>query len=60
MDVRDWFIILHVNAAGIAGTAFMFVHPSPAAFATWAGLISTIIGCYHWFTLRDQKTEDAK
>lgn len=60
MDVRDWFIIFHVNVAGIAGTAFLFAHPEAVNFATWAGLIGTIIGCYHWFTLRDQKTEDAK
>lgn len=60
MDIRDWFIIFHVNAAGIAGTVFIFYHPDTANFGIWAGLIGTVIGCYHWFTMRDQKVGDAK
>jgi len=59
MDARDWFVLFHVNAAGLAGTVFLFLHPSPAVFVTWVGFIGTIIGFYQWQTIRDQKIQDA-
>lgn len=59
MDARDWFIIFHVNAAGIAATVFLFWHPEVMNFATWVGFIGVIIGFYQWQTIRDQKIQDA-
>jgi hypothetical protein len=59
MDVRDWFILFHVNIAGIAATVFLFKHPDTVNFVTWAGLLGTIIGFYQWQTIRDQKMPDA-
>jgi hypothetical protein len=58
-DFRDWFVLLHLNAAGIAATVFLFKHPDPLNFATWATMLGTISGCYHWFMIRDQKIPDA-
>lgn len=59
MDARDWFILFHVNAAGFAATVFVFLHPDPIIFGTWAALVGTIIGFYQWQTIRDQKMKDA-
>jgi hypothetical protein len=59
MDARDWFILFHLNAAGAAATAFIFLHPETANFVTWAGMLSTIVGSYHWFVLKDSKAPDA-
>ncbi len=59
MDFRDWFVMAHVNAAGIAATVFLFKHYDPLNFATWATMLGTIIGCYHWFVLKDSKQADA-
>jgi hypothetical protein len=59
MDVRDWFILFHLNAAGVAATVFLFKHPEPMNFATYAGLLGTLVGCYHFFILKDSKTADA-
>lgn len=57
-DFRDWFIIFHVNAAGIASTWFLFKHPESINFGVWTTFIGTIIACYHWFTIRDSKQAD--
>jgi hypothetical protein len=54
-DFRDYFILGHVNAAGIAATVFLFLHPDAVNFATWAGLLATIIGCYHFIVFKDSK-----
>jgi hypothetical protein len=59
MDFRDWFIMAHVNAAGIAATVFLFKHPDALNFATWAGMLATIVGFYHWAVIKDSKTADA-
>ena len=59
LDFRDYFILAHVNAAGIIGTVFLFTHPDVTNFAAWCTLIATLVGCYHWFVLRDCKTPDA-
>jgi hypothetical protein len=60
MEVRDWFIIFHVNAAGIAATVFLYKYPVTANFGIWATTLATIVGCYHWFVIRDTKVADAK
>ena len=59
MDARDWFILFHLNAAGIAATVFVFEHPDTANFVTWAGMLATLVGAYHWFVFKDLKTPDA-
>jgi hypothetical protein len=59
MDIRDWFILFHLNAAGIAATVFVFKHPEPMNFATLATLLGTLVSCYHWFVLKDSKQADA-
>jgi hypothetical protein len=58
-DFRDYFILVHVNAAGIAGTVFLFMHADTGNFLTWSGLIATLVGTYHWFVIRDSKQADA-
>ncbi len=57
-DFRDYFILAHVNGAGIVGTVFLFIHPDAVNFASWCGLIATLVGTYHWFILRDSKEPD--
>ena len=59
MDLRDWFVLFHVNAAGVASTGFLFINPSTANFTIWVGFIGTIIAFYQWQTIRDQKIPDA-
>lgn len=59
MDFRDWFVLLHTNAAGIAATVFVFKHPDPLNFVTWATMLGTIVTFYHLFVIKDAKTPDA-
>lgn len=59
-DCRDTFVMGAVTAAWVASTAWVFLHPSEGAFATWAGLATTMIGAYHWLTLMDDKKADAE
>lgn len=59
MDFRDWFILGHINLAGAAATVFLFKHPDTVNFVTWAGMLSTVIGFYHWMVIRDSKQADA-
>lgn len=58
-DFRDYFILVHANAAGIATGVYTFTHADIATFATWCALLTTLIGAYHWFVLKDSKTPDA-
>lgn len=60
MDAKDWFVMLHVGAAWLAATAWIFVHPSVAAFSTWCGLCVTMGGIFHWLIIHDAKTKDAQ
>jgi hypothetical protein len=59
MDVRDWLVVLLVAVTWIAATAFLFTHPDVANFATWAAVISTVTGLYHFLVVRDSKIPDA-
>lgn len=59
MDVRDWMILFHINAFGMAATAFIFLHPDTANFVTWAGVLGSIIAAYHWISYKDSKVKDA-
>lgn len=60
MDVRDWFILGCISFVGVAGTVYLFVHPSATNFATYSGLQVTLMGAYHWMVIRDSKEQDAK
>jgi membrane protease YdiL (CAAX protease family) len=58
LDVRDWLVMCIVTCAWLASTVFLFLHPDPANFATWAALGATMTGAYHWICYRDQKEAD--
>ncbi len=58
-DFRDYFILAHMNAGGIAGMVFCFKHPDPANFVTWCGLVATLTSAYKWFVYKDSKMPDA-
>lgn len=59
MDARDWFVLFHVNAAGFASTAYLFLHPDTTTFTIWVGFVGTIIAFYQWQAIRDRKLPDA-
>jgi hypothetical protein len=58
-DFRDYFILGHVNAAGIAATVYTFMHPDPVTFGVYGTLIAALIGSYKWFVYKDSKVPDA-
>lgn len=58
-DWRDWYIMVHISIFGLGVLAYAFVNPNPTVFATSCGTLTTVIGMYHWFTIRDDKTPDA-
>jgi hypothetical protein len=47
-----------VVAAWVAGTVFLFKHPAELNFTTWAGLVATVTGVFHWLTVADAKKPD--
>jgi hypothetical protein len=57
-DARDWYIMIHVSVFGFGILSYAFFHPSAGVFATACGTLTTVIGMYHWFTIRDDKTPD--
>lgn len=57
-DARDWFVMGVVTAAWVASTAYLFIHPSEAAFATWAALAATMTAAYHFLIVNDDKHPD--
>ena len=59
MDTRDWVVIGLMAAIQVAATVFVFKHPDPVNFGTWAGLCGTLTGAYHWMVIRDSKQADA-
>jgi len=59
MDVRDWFILLHVGGALWALIALAFKHPDPVVVGAVCTAVPAILGCYHWFVLKDTKEQDA-
>ena len=58
-DLDDWIVMLIVTAAWVASTVFLFKHPDPANFVTWAGFGATEVGVYRWLTIADDKKPDA-
>lgn len=59
LDARDWFILLAVGAAAGAFIALAFKHPDPVIVGAVCTAVPTILGLYHWFTVRDDKEKDA-
>jgi hypothetical protein len=59
MDLRDWWILAHVDAVLITGTIYLFQHADPVVFGAWATFATTLATFYHWFVLKDAKTPDA-
>lgn len=59
-DLRDWYIMVHVSLFGFAVVGYAYLNPSPVVYATTCGTLTTILGMYHWFTIRDDKTPDAE
>ncbi len=57
-DLRDVFIFVMVSAAWIAGTVYLFYNRTDLNFATWATFSATILGAYHWISMRDDKEKD--
>jgi membrane-anchored protein YejM (alkaline phosphatase superfamily) len=59
LELRDWFILAHVNIAGIVGTTYLFLNRTDSNYLAWCGLVATIVGTYHWLVFRDSKIPDA-
>ena len=60
VDHTDLIVFLMVSLAWIAGTVFLFMHPSDMNFATWATFSATITAVYHWIIFKDSKIPDAQ
>lgn len=58
-DYRDYFVLGVVTAGWLAATVFLFRYPSTVNFATWAGLVATVGGIYHYLCVNDDKRTDA-
>jgi hypothetical protein len=58
-DYRDYFVLGVVSVGWLAATVFLFLYPSSVNFATWAGLVATIGGIYHYLCVSDDKRVDA-
>jgi hypothetical protein len=54
----DWLIATNVTASLAALLTLVFKHPE-AADAVCAA-VPAILGFYHWFTMRDDKSPDMK
>lgn len=59
LGAGDWFVMVLFALVWAAGTVYLFLHPSPATFVTWAALFATLGTIYHWLLIRDQKIPDA-
>jgi O-antigen/teichoic acid export membrane protein len=59
MDTRDWIIVISTAGIQLAATVFLFKHPDPVNFATWAAVCGTLAGVYHLLVVRDSKEKDA-
>jgi hypothetical protein len=57
-DYRDYFVLGIVTAGWLAATVFLFLYHSSVNFATWAGLVATIGGVFHWLCVSDDKRVD--
>jgi hypothetical protein len=58
-DKRDTVVMVMVCCGWVAATVFLFMYPQSINFATWAGLVATIGGVFHWLCISDDKRVDA-
>jgi len=58
-DARDWVVMGIVTAIIAAATRFLFTHAVPMNFCTWAGVVTTVCGIYHFLIVSDDKRPDA-
>jgi hypothetical protein len=56
----DWFIAAHVGGAVWALLALAWKHPDPVIVGAICGAVPTILGLYHWFTMKDDKEADVR
>jgi uncharacterized MnhB-related membrane protein len=59
-DTKDWFIMIAVAGAVAALIALAFKHTDTAVAIAVCGAVPTMLGLYHWFAIRDDKTKDDK
>ena len=59
-DCRDWFVMLVITTALVAGTVYLFLFHSEVVFGTWSGLVTGSGSIYHWLNVRDSKVPDAQ
>lgn len=57
-DLDDWFVAALVTTAWIFSAVFLWRHPSDLNFATFATLSGTLVGVYHFLSVKDDKSED--
>jgi len=48
-----------IISVALFGAIFVAKHPDPLNFATFATLIGTLTGFYHFMVIRDSKQADA-
>jgi hypothetical protein len=58
-DARDWYIMIHISLFGFGILGYAYVNPSYGVFAIACGTLTTVMGMYHWFTMQDDKIQDA-
>lgn len=56
-NIRDWYIMVHVSLFGFSVIGYAYCHPSPVVYGTACGTLTTILGMYHWFTLKTTDQE---
>jgi hypothetical protein len=59
-DIRDWVIMVNLEVAVLAFIVLCFKHPDPVIVGAVCTAVPTILGLYHWFTVRDDKERDAQ
>lgn len=59
IDCKDVLTMVIFTAAFGAATRYLFVHPSDLNYATYATLVATMSGVYHWICTWDSKNKDA-
>lgn len=57
-DWRDWYIVIHLSLFAASVMTYAFLHPAAAVFATACTTLTTVLGMYHWFTIKDDKVPD--
>jgi hypothetical protein len=59
LDITDWFMMGFTAVLLLAGTTYIFIHPSPTVYGIWAGILTAQGGLFHGLRVWDQKAKDA-